>query len=274
MMLTQRKSLLRGLRFWERDGKVTASASNAPVETPEGQLMNEHIVTSYEEELALLDKKIAKMGGLAEHILAQSFDALERRDPRLAELVVSSDKQIDSLEREIEDQVISMIARRQPLANDLRHVMAAIRITGDLERVGDLAKNIAKRALAIAHETHPKPLMTGLRHMCELAMSQLKEVLDAYAGRDADRALRVWRNDEEIDAMYNSLFRELLTYMMEDPRNIGLSTHLLFGAKNIERVGDHTTNIAETVHYLVRGTILADDRPKGDDTSSTLFSPE
>lgn len=236
--------------------------------------MNEHIVKSYEEELALLDRKIAQMGGLAEHILGQSFDALERRDPQLAEQVLKADKQIDQLEREIEEQVISMIARRQPLADDLRHVMAALRITGDLERIGDLAKNIAKRALAIAHESHPKPLITGLRHMCELALSQLKDVLDAYSARNADRALTVWRGDEQIDSMYNSLFRELLTYMMEDPRNIGLSTHLLFGAKNIERVGDHTTNIAETIHFLVKGVNIADDRPKSDETSSTLFSKD
>ena len=235
--------------------------------------MKEHIVKSYEDELSLLDKKIAHMGGLAENILGQAFDALERRDPRLAEEVVQSDRAIDNLEREIEEQVISMVARRQPMADDLRHIMGALRITTDLERIGDLAKNIAKRALAIAHETHPKPLMTGLRHMFELALRQLKEVLDAYAERDAQRALAVWRADEQIDAMYNSLFRELLTYMMEDPRNIGLSTHLLFGAKNIERVGDHTTNIAETVHFLVTGTTLTDDRPKGDDTSTTLLSP-
>lgn len=233
--------------------------------------MNEHIVKSYEDELALLDKKIAHMGGLAERILAQSFDALERRDPRLAEMVVRSDKSIDAIEREIEEQVVSMIARRQPMADDLRHVMAALRITTDLERVGDLAKNIAKRALAIAHESHPKPLMSGLRHMGELALGQLKEVLDAYAERNAERALVVWREDEKVDAMYNSLFRELLTYMMEDPRNIGISTHLLFGAKNIERVGDHTTNIAETIHFLVKGTTITDDRPKSDETSTTLF---
>lgn len=234
--------------------------------------MNEHIVSSYEDELALLDKKIAQMGGLAEHSLGHAFDALERRDPTLAESVVRGDKSIDLLEREIEEQVILMIARRQPMADDLRHVMGALRITIDLERIGDLAKNMAKRALAIAHETHPKPLMTGLRHMVELALAQLKSVLDAYADRDAERALAVWRDDAQIDAMYNSLFRELLTYMMEDPRSIGLSTHLLFGAKNIERVGDHTTNIAETVHYLVRGANITDDRPKGDQTSSTLIT--
>ena len=234
--------------------------------------MNEHIVTSYEEELALLDKKIAHMGGLAEHNLGQAFGALERRDPRQAESVVKSDKMIDQFERDIETLVISMIARRQPMANDLRHVMAALRIAADLERIGDLAKNIAKRALAIAHESHPKPLMTGLGHMVELALKQLKAVLDAYAERDAEKALAVWRDDEHIDAMYNSLFRELLTYMMEDPRNIGLSTHLLFGAKNVERVGDHTTNIAEIVHYLVKGINVADDRPKSDETSTTLIS--
>jgi phosphate transport system protein len=233
--------------------------------------MNEHIVKSYEDELALLDRKIAQMGGLTEQLLAQSFQALEKRDPRLAGQVVAADRAVDQLEREIEEQVVMMIGRRQPVANDLRHVMAALRITGDLERIGDLAKNIAKRALAVANESHPKPLITGLRHMLDLALRQLKQVLDAYAERDADRAMAVWRDDEQIDAMYNSLFRELLTYMMEDPRNIGLSTHLLFGAKNIERVGDHTTNIAETIHYLVRGSLITDERPKSDETSSTMF---
>ena len=231
--------------------------------------MKEHIVKSYEDELALLDKKIAHMGGLAENILGQAFDALERRDPKLAETVVRSDRAIDQLEYDIEAQVISMIARRQPMAVDLRHIMGALRITADLERIGDLAKNIAKRALAIAHETHPKPLMTGLRHMVDLALRQLKEVLDAYAERDAQRALAVWRADEQIDAMYNSLFRELLTYMMEDPRNITFCTHLLFCAKNIERMGDHATNIAETVYYIAEGRALIDERPKGDTTSST-----
>ncbi|MHA1179596.1 MAG: phosphate signaling complex protein PhoU [Alphaproteobacteria bacterium] len=234
--------------------------------------MNEHTVKSYEEELALLDRKIAQMGGLAEQLLGRSLEALERRDPKLAEDVVRSDRAIDDLEREVEEQVISMVARRQPMANDLRHIVGALRITTDLERIGDLAKNIAKRSLAIVDEVHPKPLMTGIRHMAELALHQLKEVLDAYSERDAEKALSVWRNDTQIDAMYNSLFRELLTYMMEDPRNIGISTHLLFGAKNIERVGDHTTNIAETIHYLVRGFNITDDRPKDDQTSSTLIS--
>ena len=236
--------------------------------------MNDHTVTSYNEELALLDKKIAHMGGLAEHVLGQAFDALEKRDPLLAEAAVQADRAIDQLQKEIEEQVITMIARRQPMADDLRHVMAALRITADLERIGDLAKNIAKRALAIAQEPYPKPLMSGLRHMADRALRQLKEVLDAYAERSSDMALAVWREDEQIDAMYNSVFRELLTYMMEDPRNIGFCTHLLFGAKNLERIGDHATNIAEVVHYLVHGVTIADDRPKGDKTSTTLIQRE
>ncbi|MGE8940624.1 phosphate signaling complex protein PhoU [Leptospira interrogans] len=236
--------------------------------------MKEHIVRSYEEELALLDKKIAHMGGLAEESLGQAFEALERRDPRLAAAVIQSDKQIDQLQKDIEEQLVTMIARRQPMANDLRQIMAGLRIASDLERIGDLAKNTAKRALAISQEPYPKPLMSGLRNMVERALRQLKDVLDAYAGRNSDLALTVWRDDEQIDAMYNSVFRELLTYMMEDPRNIGLCTHLLFGAKNIERIGDHTTNIAENVHYLVKGATITDDRPKDDQTSSTLISPQ
>ena len=214
---------------------------------------HEHIVRSYEEELSLLNNKVAKMGGLAEQVLGQSIDALEGRDPELAGATIQQDEAIDALEQEIEEQAIVMIARRQPLAYDLRQIMAALRISTDLERIGDLGKNIAKRAVAVVSEQQPKQLMLGLKHMGELALGQLKEVLDAFIERDADRALKVWYKDEEIDAMYNSLFRELLTYMMEDPRNIGLCTHLLFGAKNIERIGDHATNIAEDVIYFIQG---------------------
>jgi len=233
---------------------------------------NEHTVRSYEEELSLLNNKIAKMGGLTEKVLGQSFEALDRRDPDLAASTISMDDEIDQLQREIEEQTVVMIARRQPMAYDLRQIMAALRISGDLERIGDLGKNIAKRAVAVVTEQQPKQLMLGLKHMGELSLNQLKEVLDAFIERDAERALSVWYNDEEIDAMYNSLFRELLTYMMEDPRNIGLCTHLLFGAKNIERVGDHATNIAETVYYLVHGRPITDQRPKGDTTSSTAYT--
>jgi phosphate transport system protein len=233
--------------------------------------MTQHTVKSFEDDLTLLDNRIAQMGGLAERLLGQAFDSLNRRDPKLAAAAIASDKSIDNLQREIEDQAVLMIAKRQPVADDLRHIMSALKIAGDLERIGDFSKNIAKRALAIAGESHPKPLLVGLGHMVELALRQLKDVLDAFAERDAEKALTVWRKDEQLDAMYNSLFRELLTYMMEDPRNIGLSTHLLFGAKNLERIGDHTTNIAETVHYLVHGSAISDDRPKGDTTSSTLI---
>ncbi len=231
--------------------------------------VHDHIVSSYQEELTSLKNQITKMGGIAEELLAHSFDALEKRDPELAAATIKDDSQIDALERDIEEQAIIMIARRQPVALDLRQIMAAIRISADLERIGDLGKNIAKRALAVADEHRPKHLMLGLRHMGELSLEQLKDVLDAYIERDADKAQRVWQRDEEIDSMYNSIFRELLTYMMEDPRNIGLCTHLLFGAKNIERVGDHATNIAETVYFLVHGETLPDERPKSDTTSST-----
>ena len=226
--------------------------------------MSPHIVTSYDAEFSELDLTTAEMGGLAEKLLADAFTALERRDPGLAESAVKADRAIDDIERRLQERSILMIARRQPLANDLRHVMTVLKIAGDLERIGDLAKNIAKRALAVAHESHPKPLITGLRHMTELAQRQLKDVLDAFGTRDGEKALEVWRSDVGLDALYNSVFRELLTYMLEDPRNIGLCTHLLFAAKNIERIGDHTTNIAENIHYLVTGRMMNDERPKDD----------
>jgi phosphate transport system protein len=233
--------------------------------------MNKHIVTSFDTDLKALDQKIAEMGGLCEELLGNAFNALERRDPKLAAAAIASDLAIDDLERSLQDQAILLIARRQPMANDLRHVMTVIKIAGDLERIGDLAKNIAKRALAIAQEPSPKSLVTGLRHMTDYALGQLKDTLDAYDTRDADKAMTVWRNDANIDALYNSIFREMLTYMMEDPRNISLCTHLLFGAKNIERIGDHTTNIAENIHYLVHGHVPAEMRPKGDTTSSLVI---
>ena len=189
--------------------------------------MNEHTVKSFDQELQLLDKKVAQMGGLAERLLGATpsmpWSGVIQSWQRTA---VASDRAVDQLERELQEQTILMIARRQPMANDLRHIMTVLKIAGDLERIGDLAKNIAKRALAVSGESHPKPLMTGLKHMVELALHQLKDVLDAYAERDADKALGVWRQDERIDAMYNSIFRELLTYMMEDPRNIGLCARI------------------------------------------------
>lgn len=234
--------------------------------------MNDHTVKSYEEEFRLLDRRIAQMGGAAEKLFIQAMDALDRRDPSLASRAISSDLTIDQQEIEVQEQVINMIAKRQPMANDLRHIMTVLKIAGDLERIGDLAKNIAKRALAITSENYPKTLMTGMRHMTAMVQSQLKDVLDALSERDAQKALNVWHNDQQVDTMYNSLFRELLTYMMEDPRNIGLCTHFLFGAKNIERIGDHATNIAESIHFLVKGEPITDDRPKADDTATTLVT--
>ena len=235
---------------------------------------SEHIVHSFDEELARLDNLIAKMGGQAERLLGHGIDALERQDPELAEQTIHDDEDIDALEKQLEDLAILMIAKRQPMAQDLRQIIGAIRISNDLERVGDLGKNIAKRALATIGDGRPKQLMTGFRHMGQLALTQLSDVLDAYSERNAEKAVEVWKRDEELDGLYNSLFREVLTYMMEDPRNIGLCTHLMFGAKNIERIGDYTTNIAETVYYLVCGTALPNARPKGDVTSLSRFDED
>jgi phosphate transport system protein len=232
--------------------------------------IGEHTVRAFEEELQSLDSKIAQMGGLAEQVLAGAIDALEHRDPHLAEATIRKDELIDRLEHEAEELAISIIARRAPMAVDLRQIMTAIRVAGDLERIGDLGKNIAKRAAATAEEHRPKQLMIGLKHIGEVALVQLKDVLDAYSERNAAKAKDVWLRDKEIDSIYNSIFRELLTYMMEDPRNIGLCTHLLFGAKNIERIGDHTTNIAEKINYLVHGTTIMEQRPKGDTTSFAM----
>lgn len=233
-------------------------------------MMTEHTVTAFELELKSLDSKIAQMGGIAEQLLGRAIDSLERRDPELAALTIRQDEHIDRLEHEVEDLAISIIARRQPMAVDLRQIMTAIRVAGDLERIGDLGKNIAKRATAIADENRPKQLMIGIRHIGDKALEQLNNVLDAYSHRDAAKALEVWMRDEELDAIYNSIFRELLTYMMEDPRNIGLCTHLLFGAKNLERIGDHATNIAEMTHFLVHGNPIGEKRPKGDTTSFAM----
>jgi phosphate transport system protein len=230
--------------------------------------MSTHIVTAFDDELSELRKLIAQMGGLAEDQFGKSIDALSRSDKALAERVIASDDKIDLVEKELEDRAITLIARRQPMATDLRAVIVAIRISSDLERIGDLAKNIAKRTLAL-DEPLPRSVNVGMTRMADLAMEQLSDVLDAYTRFDIDKAQDVWEKDSRIDALYNSLFRELLTYMMEDARTISMCTHLLFGAKNIERIGDHTTNIAENVIYLVSGDAPAGNRPKQDDTSTT-----
>jgi phosphate transport system protein len=231
--------------------------------------MMEHTIRAFDADLQDLARMVAEMGGLAEKQIADSVDALVRRDLMLAQRVISADSKIDGLQREIEDKSVLTIARRQPMAVDLRDIVAALRISNDLERIGDLAKNIGKRVAAVDGEFYPQKIVRGVEHMADLVLAQIKEVLDSYARRDVGQAIAVWHGDEEIDAVNNSLFRELLTYMMEDPRNITFCIHLLFCAKNIERMGDHATNIAETVHYMVEGHSLPDDRPKGDTTSTT-----
>lgn len=232
--------------------------------------MSDHIVSSFDQDLESLRTMIAQMGGLAEEQLGSAVDALMRRDVSSADDIIAADVKIDDLESAIEEHATLVIAKRQPVARDLRAIMVALRIASDLERIGDLAKNIAKRTHGMS-DVQPQRIMMGLRRMSKLALEQLKNVLDAYTSEDADRAVDVWRSDEELDALYNSVFRELLTYMMEDPRVIGLCTHLLFGAKNLERIGDHATNIAENVFYMVRGETLSGERPKSDRTSMTTI---
>ncbi len=235
--------------------------------------MTEHTVKAFGEKLESLTTSVAQVGGLAEAQLADAIDAIARRDTAKAESVIASDRRIDQLQYQIEDQALKLLALRQPMAVDLRSTMAAIKMASELERIGDLAKNIAKRAIVLNRE-QPIRLTQSLGRMGRQVLSQMKQVLDAYARRDAAGAEAVWKQDGEIDEIYNSLFRELLTYMMEDPRTIGLCTHLLFVAKNIERAGDHATNVAETVYYMVSGDHLAADRPKADVTSETTVSFE
>jgi phosphate transport system protein len=228
--------------------------------------MPDHIVKAYDNDISSLKTMLAQMGGLAEEQLDNAITALSKRDVTLADHVILRDEKLDALEREIEEKAILTIAKRQPMALDLREIMVAIRVSADIERIGDLAKNTAKRTHAIS-EALPRRLSTGLARMGKMAQAQLKDVLDAYARRDDAAAMTVWRSDEDLDALYNSIFRELLTYMMEDPRNISLCTHLLFGAKNLERIGDHTTNIAENIHYLIHGKTISEGRPKKDITA-------
>ena len=224
----------------------------------------DHTVRAFDRELELLGRKIAEMGGIGEKMLADAIDSLIRLDADLARATIAMDKRLDALQREVEETSVLVIARRQPVGIDLREIVAAMRISGDLERVGDLAKNIAKRAVTLSQEQRLPRAMIGLRHMGELAALQLKDVLDAYSQRDVERADAVWLRDQEIDALEDSVFRDLLTFMMEDPRNITICAQLLFCSKNVERVGDHATNIAETVHYILTGEMLPMERPKGE----------
>jgi phosphate transport system protein len=229
-------------------------------------MASEHIIKSYDEELQRLDNAITQMGGLAESQLGGAIEAVVKRDSDLATEVIEGDVRVDTLEREIESLVVRLLALRQPMARDLRHNIAALKIASDLERIGDYAANVAKRSIAL-NQTPPVRPVYAVPRMGRLCQAMIKDILDAYVERDADKALAVWLRDEELDEMYTSLFRELLTYMIEDPRNITACTHLLFIAKNLERIGDHTTNVAETLYFLVHGTPLAQVRPKGDRSS-------
>jgi phosphate transport system protein len=229
--------------------------------------MVDHTIRAFDADLQQLAAKVAEMGRLDGEQIADAIVALVKRDAALAERVIATDDRVDELQREIEEKAVATIARRQPMAIDSREIVGTLRISTDLERVGDLAENIAKRELLLTEEFRINEIAPQLQHMANLVRDQLVRVLRSYEQRDAVLALDVWRKDQEIDALNTSLFRELLTYMMEDPRNITFCSHMLFCAKNIERAGDHATNIAETVYYIVEGHQLTEKRPKADVTS-------
>jgi phosphate transport system protein len=235
-------------------------------------MASEHLARAYEEELRKLSNAIAEMGGLAESQLGLAIEAVAKRDTELAARVVEGDAQVDQLERDVDNLAIRLLALRQPVARDLREIFAALKIASDLERIADYASNVAKRSIALSQSPPVRPVY-ALPRMARFAQMEIKDVLDAYVQRDADKAYSVWIRDAELDEMYSSLFRELLTYMMEDPRSIGSCTHLLFMAKNIERIGDHATNIAENLYYLVNGSPLEQIRPKGDVSSLEVVNP-
>ena len=236
-------------------------------------MANEHIVKSFDQELDQLKRSVVQMGGLAETEVEMAIQSIVKRDTELAAQVVQDDDQLDEYENDIDQRAVRVLALRQPMATDLREVVAALKIAHDLERIGDYAANLAKRAIAISQVPVVRPT-TGIPRMGRLAQAIIKQVLDAYAKRDLEMALQAWRRDEELDDLYTSLFRETLTYMMEDPRNITSCTHLLFIAKNIERIGDHATNIAETIHFLIEGKAISRARPKSDLTSYSIVTPD
>lgn len=224
--------------------------------------MNEHTLKFFGEELEQLKAEVARMGGLAEAQVADAVDAVSQRDVQLAQTVVGRDQRLDTLQQEIEKKSIRMIALRQPVAQDLRRTVGALKMASILERTGDYAKSIANRALVISEVEPIMALSRSVERMGRLVSERLKDALDSYASQDTDAAIAVWRNDEEVDAHYDSLFRELLTYMIGDPRTINACAHLLFVAKNLERIGDYATSIAEIVHYEVTGEEIEGDRPK------------
>lgn len=235
---------------------------------------NEHIVHSYDAELNQLQNMIAEMGGLAEMQLARAIAALVKYDADAANDIVEKDRRIDALEDDIDELAVRLIAKRQPMAGDLRTIITGLKVSANLERIGDYAKNIAKRTVTISSATGLRGPITTIARMAVLVQGMIKNVLDAYIAHDADKADDVRARDQEVDQIHSGLFRELLTYMMEDPRNITPCTHLLFIAKNIERVGDHVTSVAEQVHYMVHGELPLGERPKQDLSSFTLVEPK
>jgi len=224
--------------------------------------MTDHIVKSFDDELSALSAEVARMGGLAEAEVGDALIAVVRRDVALAESVVARDEVLDEMEQDIERRVIRLIGLRQPIANDLRRTVSSMKIANNLERIGDLAKNIAKRTLVLVDSEPMTPLTRSIERMGRLVAQRLKEVLDAYTSGQVDKAVAVWSRDKEVDEHYNALFRELLTYMMSDPRTISPCAHMLFVAKNLERIGDHATNIAEIIHYDITGETMGAERPK------------
>jgi phosphate transport system protein len=235
-------------------------------------MASDHIIKSYDSELSKLQNTLITMGGLAEAQLAAAIQAVVRRDSDLAAEVIEGDHRADQLERDVEALVLRLLALRQPMARDLREIISALKIASDLERICDYAANIAKRSIVLNQGPVVKPAL-ALPNMGKLAQLLIKNVLDAYVQRDGDKAMQVWLGDEELDALYTSLFRDLLVSMMDDPRSITAGTHLLFMAKNIERIGDHATNIAETIYFLMHGTPLKEIRPKRDRSSSSGVLP-
>jgi phosphate transport system protein len=231
-----------------------------------------HTLKAFDEELERLNQTIARMGGLAETQLNAAVQALLQGDEALAAQVVTTDDQVDGAEDDINEQVVRLLALRQPVADDLRLVMSSLRVSAALERIADHASSTAQR-VRILNESATVPAVKTVARLGWLVLELLKEALDAFMERDADRALKVWERDEEVDDLYSSLFRELLTYMMEDPRHITPCTHLLFIAKNLERVGDHATNLAESAWFIVKGKPLTSDRPKRDMSSFTIAEP-
>ncbi|WP_281017707.1 MULTISPECIES: phosphate signaling complex protein PhoU [unclassified Minwuia] len=227
-----------------------------------------HIMSAYEDELEQLNNLVLEMGGRIEIQLSGAIRAMVKRDSDAAEDLIAQDREVDVLEEKINDLAVRTLALRQPMAGDLRIIVSVIKIAGDLERFGDYAKNIAKRTLVV-NQSPPIRATSSIPRMAELVQRMLDGVLKAFINRDAEMAKSIWVQDAEVDESYNSLFRELLTYMMEDPRNISAATHLLFVAKNIERMGDLVTNVAETIHFVAEGERMDQERPKRDMTSLT-----